>query len=51
MLDTIPAALRDRMEVIELSSYTATEKRAIATKYLLPRQRKEHGLKVKQLAP
>ncbi len=52
-LDTIPAALRDRVEVIELSSYTSTEKRAIATKYLVPRQRKEHGLKVKQfvLAP
>ncbi len=49
-LDTIPAALRDRMEVIELSSYTSTEKRAIATKYLVPRQRKEHGLKVKQFA-
>src|SRR5213075_9489 len=37
-LDTIPAALRDRMEVIELSSYTATEKKAIANKYLVPRQ-------------
>ncbi len=49
-LDTIPAALRDRMEVIELSSYTTTEKKAIATKYLVPRQRKEHGLKVKQFA-
>jgi len=49
-LDTVPAALRDRMEVIELSSYTATEKKAIATRYLLPRQRKEHGLKAKQLA-
>jgi ATP-dependent Lon protease len=49
-LDTIPAALRDRMEVIELSSYTTTEKKAIANKYLVPRQRKEHGLKVKQFA-
>ena len=47
-LDTIPAALRDRLEVIELSSYTATEKKAIATKYLIPRQRKEHGLKARQ---
>jgi ATP-dependent Lon protease len=48
-LDTIPVALRDRLEVIELSSYTATEKKAIAMRYLLPRQRKEHGLKRKQL--
>lgn len=48
-LDTIPAALRDRMEIIELSSYTATEKRSIASKYLFPRQRKEHGLKVNQI--
>lgn len=49
-LDTIPAALRDRLEVIELSSYTATEKKAIATRYLVPRQRREHGLKAKQFA-
>ena len=47
-LDTIPAALRDRLEVLELSSYTSTEKKAIALKYLVPRQRKEHGLKAKQ---
>ncbi len=49
-IDTIPAALRDRLEVIELSSYTLTEKKAIATKYLVTRQRKEHGLKAKQFA-
>lgn len=47
-LDTIPAALRDRLEIIELSSYTSTEKKAIASRYLVPRQRKEHGLKAKQ---
>jgi ATP-dependent Lon protease len=47
--DTIPHALRDRLEVIELSSYTAREKKAIATRYLLPRQRREHGLKARQL--
>ena len=47
-LDSIPPALRDRLEVIELSSYTATEKKAIASKYLVPRQRKEHGLKARQ---
>jgi ATP-dependent Lon protease len=47
-LDSIPGPLRDRLEIIELSSYTATEKKAIANKYLVPRQRKEHGLKAKQ---
>jgi len=49
-LDTIPPALRDRLEVIELTSYTATEKKVIATRYLVPRQRKEHGLKAKQFS-
>lgn len=43
-LDTIPRALLDRMEVIELTSYTDEEKVQIAKKYLLPRQRKKHGL-------
>lgn len=49
-LETIPAALRDRLEIIELSSYTATEKKSIATRHLLPRQRKEHGLKAKDFS-
>ena len=40
----IPAVLRDRMEVIELSSYTHEEKREIARGHLLPRQLKAHGL-------
>ncbi len=44
-LDPIPAALRDRLEVIELPSYTAEEKLQIATRHLIPRQTKEHGLK------
>jgi ATP-dependent Lon protease len=44
-LDPIPAALRDRLEVIELPSYTAEEKFQIATRHLIPRQTKEHGLK------
>lgn len=47
--DTIPHALRDRLEIIELSSYTAREKKAIATRYLLPRQRREHGLKTRHI--
>ncbi len=41
----IPDALLDRMEVIELSTYTRTEKFAIAEKHLLPKQMKRHGLK------
>ena len=48
-LDTIPRPLLDRMEVIELTSYTDEEKLQIAKRYLLPRQMKEHGLKKTQL--
>ncbi len=48
-LDTIPAPLRDRMEIIELSSYTDEEKLQIAKKHLLPKQLKKHGLKASQL--
>ena len=47
--DTIPRALIDRMEIIELSSYTDEEKLSIAKNYLLPKQRKKHGLKAAQL--
>ena len=43
--DTIPRPLLDRMEVIELSSYTDEEKVEIAKRHLLPKQLKEHGLK------
>jgi ATP-dependent Lon protease len=43
-LDPIHAALRDRLEVIELPSYTETEKLQIAKRYLVPRQLEEHGL-------
>ncbi|HYT60193.1 MAG TPA: endopeptidase La [Haliangiales bacterium] len=46
-LDPIHPALRDRLEVIELPSYTATEKLQIAKRYLVPRQLDEHGLKGK----
>ncbi|MGI4830589.1 MAG: endopeptidase La [Janthinobacterium lividum] len=43
-LDTIPAPLLDRMEIIELTGYTEEEKVAIAERYLVPRQVKENGL-------
>lgn len=43
-LGGIPRALRDRMEIIELSSYTEQEKAQIAKKYLFPRQCKENGI-------
>lgn len=45
ILDTIPGPLRDRMEIIELSSYTEAEKVKIAQGYLIPRQIKENGLR------
>ena len=43
--DTIPRPLLDRMEVIQLSSYTDEEKVQIARRHLLPKQMEEHGLK------
>jgi ATP-dependent Lon protease len=49
MLDTIPGPLRDRMEVIQLSGYTLTEKLRIAQRYLVPRQLEENGLKAEQI--
>ncbi len=48
-LDTIPAPLLDRMEVIELSSYTREEKFNIAKKHLVPKQLKKHGESSKTL--
>ncbi len=50
ILDTIPPALRDRMEVLELVGYTDDEKVKIANRYLIPRQRKAHGLKAEQIS-
>ena len=43
-IDTIQPALRDRMEMIDVSGYLAEEKMEIARKYLIPKQLKEHGL-------
>lgn len=48
-LGDIPAPLRDRMEIIELSSYLETEKMSIAKDFLLPKQRKMHGLEQNNL--
>ena len=49
ILDTIPPALRDRMEVLMLHGYTIDDKIKIANRYLIPRQRNEHGLMAKQI--
>lgn len=48
-LDTIPPALRDRMEVIELGGYTEEEKVQIAVHHLVPKQVEEHGLRPTQI--
>ena len=48
--DTIPRPLLDRMEVIELGSYTDEEKVEIAHRHLIPKQLKEHGLQKRQLS-
>jgi ATP-dependent Lon protease len=49
ILDTVPGPLRDRMEIIELSSYTEDEKVEIAQGYLIPRQVRENGLRVEEV--
>jgi ATP-dependent Lon protease len=49
MVDTIPWALRDRMEIIEIPGYTLEEKLEIARRYLVPRQLDAHGLTARQL--
>jgi ATP-dependent Lon protease len=48
-LNTIQSALRDRMEVIHIGGYSLEEKVEITKKHLLPKQRKEHGLKAKDV--
>ncbi len=45
VIDQVPSALKDRLEVIRLAGYTAEEKLSIAQSYLIPRQRKASGLK------
>ena len=49
-LQGIPAALRDRLEIIEVAGYTEEEKLAIAKRYLLPKQVKKNGLNESQIA-
>ena len=49
LLDPIPPALRDRMEVLELTGYTEEEKLEIAFSHLLPRQLEAHGLTKEQM--
>ena len=50
LADTIPGPLLDRMDVLRLSGYIQEEKIPIATKYLIPRHRKEMGLKASQIS-
>jgi ATP-dependent Lon protease len=50
VIDTIPPALRDRMEILELSGYIEEEKRLIARRYLIPRQCVENGISVDDLS-
>ena len=49
-LDTIPLALRDRMEIIDITGYIEEEKISIAETHLIPKQLKEHGLKENDIA-
>ncbi len=49
LLDPVPPALKDRMEVLELPGYTADEKVSIAKQFTIPKQLKEHGLTKEQI--
>lgn len=50
MIETVPLALRDRMEMIEIPSYVEDEKIHIARRFLLPKQAREHGLTLDQIS-
>jgi len=50
LVDPIPSALKDRMEIIRLSGYTGEEKLKIAQGYLIPRQVRENGLKIADIS-
>ena len=49
LIDPIPAALRDRMEIIQLPGYTQQEKAEIGRRFLIPKQMQNHGLKPKNI--
>src|SRR3954463_6742142 len=49
LLDPIPAALRDRMEIVHLPGYTEQEKNEIGKRFLIPKQPKNHGLSAKNI--
>ncbi len=49
VMHTIPPALKDRMEILQLTGYTLNEKLEIAKQFLIPKQLKAHGLKAKQM--
>ncbi|MBL4653338.1 MAG: endopeptidase La, partial [Flavobacteriales bacterium] len=48
-LGSIPEPLRDRMEIMRLAGYIESEKVCIASSYLVPKQRKAHGLRAKDI--
>lgn len=50
LLDPVPVALRDRMEVISFAGYTEEEKLVIARQFLVPKQRRENGLRANQVS-
>src|SRR5207253_5061408 len=49
VIDPVPAALKDRLEILELPGYTRDEKRNIARQFLVPKQLDEHGLKAEHI--
>src|SRR4029077_3095076 len=49
VIDPVPAALKDRLEVLELPGYTRDEKSHIARQFLVPKQLDEHGLKAEHI--